>query len=46
MTYYHTEDITKTKEFDANELDEKMKLSINRIIASFYKLTQVASYRH
>ncbi len=40
MTYYHSEDITKTKEFDANELDAKMKLCINRIIASFNKLKQ------
>ncbi|HEX8736509.1 MAG TPA: hypothetical protein VF721_14360 [Pyrinomonadaceae bacterium] len=38
MTYYHTEDITESKEFDANELDKKMTLCINRIIASFYKL--------
>lgn len=43
MTYYHTEDITETKEFDANELDTKMKLCVNRIIASFYKLEKTHS---
>ncbi len=43
MTYYHTEDITKTKEFDANELDRKMRLCINRIITSFYKLEKTHS---
>ncbi|MDQ2746681.1 MAG: hypothetical protein M3T96_05415 [Acidobacteriota bacterium] len=38
MTYYHTEDLTEPKEFDANDLDAKMKLCINRIITSFNKL--------
>jgi hypothetical protein len=38
MTYHHTDDIDRTKEFDANKLDEKMKLCINRIIGSFNKL--------
>ena len=43
MNYYHDEDITETKEFDANELDTKMKLCINRIIASFHKLEKTHS---
>lgn len=43
MTYYHIEDITETKEFDANELDAKMKLCINRIIASFHTLEKTHS---
>lgn len=42
MTYYHTEDIVETKEFDANDLD-KMKLCVNRIIGSFYKLEKTHS---
>jgi hypothetical protein len=38
MTYYHNEDLTTTKEFDAAELDSKMNLCVKRIIASFHKL--------
>lgn len=43
MTYYHAEDISHTKEFDANELDTKMKLCVNRIIATFHKLEKTHS---
>lgn len=45
MTYYHAEDIegSGTKEFNANELDEKMNLCVNRIIASFNKLEKTHS---
>jgi hypothetical protein len=34
MSYYHTEDIGRTKKFNANNLDEKMKLCINRVFSA------------
>ncbi len=38
MSYHHTDDIDGSQVFDANDLDEQMRLVVHRVVATFHTL--------